>query len=509
MFIIFISAMPKTKVGASATAVKKPRVARKATPKTIKPKKKTKAILVDVIEDDPLDAELSWPEEQSDRNVSPVGARRREIKMESDLEIDQQKIFYSQLAAELKDSPDSEEKSGSEEATPHRRVGLYRRQFFKYFVFVGLIAAAVVYFSYSKLTVTVNLKGEKISNSLLLKVSQAADSATSTPDSLFFEDEGSVSDIASDPREAVSGSVKTVEVQVFQDYPATGETFLGDDITGEVRIINNYSKSQALVATTRLLTTDGKLFRIAEAVNVPAGGEVKVKVYADKPAPDMAVGPTSFTIPGLWAGLQDQIYARSDEAFVFTKKVRKHVNASDLEFAARDINERLLEAAKEQVRSSLGDDWLYQAEGAPEIIIDAKIGEQKENFSAQASGRMVAVSFDKQQVADLAQSKLNLVMPSSKELADFQGDQISYSLENYDKNSGSATIKAVFSGTMIFKNDAAIIDARQLVNLSAEQISTYLQDRPEVREFKLEFFPSFIKKAPSLSDRIKVEVNKN
>lgn len=509
--------MPKIKASTSVAAPKKSRAAKKTVPKIIRPKKQPKAILVDVIEDEPLEDISTWREELAKKasHRSPIHGKLS--KLDDDFaEIDQQKNFYSKLAAEINNPSGDHEEGGETEEAPRRRVGLYRRQVIKYVVLVAFIAMAVFYFSYSKLTVTVNLKGENLSNSLLLKVSQASqDLSSSTPPIASLEEEmsslvdGSMLNSAFDPREEISGIVKTVAVEVSQEYPATGETFLGDDITGEVRIINNYSRSQALVATTRLLTADGKLFRIAEAVNVPAGGEVKVKVYTDKPTADLAVGPTSFTIPGLWAGLQDKIYARSDEAFVFTKKVKKHVNASDLEFAARDINERLLEAAKAEVRSSLGADWLYQADGAPSVIIDAKINEQKEKFTARASGRMVAVSFDKQQVADLAQAKLNLVIPAGKELADFQSDQISYSLENYDKNTGSATVKASFSGTMIFKNDSSIIDSRQLVNLTAEQISTYLRDRPEIREYQLDFSPSFIKKAPSLADRIKIKINKN
>lgn len=507
--------MPKTTSNSSAAASKKPRASKKKAPKTIRPKKKAKTILVDVIEDEPLEDVSTWREELVKKTSPRSPAREKLSRLDEDLgEIDQQKKFYSQLAAEIKKPKESREDEPL--LAPQRRVGLYRRQVIRYVALVVLIAAAVFYFSYSKLTVTLNLKGESLNNNLLLKVSNAAEPATSTPlESVTPEETLAARTISPeleasfDPREEIPGTIKTVEVEVSEEYEASGETFLGDDIKGEVRIINNYSKSQALVATTRLLTSDGKLFRIVEAVNVPAGGEVKVAVYADKASADMAVGPTSFTIPGLWAGLQDKIYARSDAPFTFTKRVKKHVNANDLERAAKDINDRLLEAAKAKAQASLGDNWLYQVEGAPEITIDAKIGEAKDRFTARAKGRIVAVSFDKQQVADLAQAKLNLVIPAGKELADFQAEQIAYTFENYDKENGTATIKASFSGTMIHKKDSTIIDPRQLVNLTAEQIGTYLRDKPEIREYRLDFSPSFIKKAPSLADRIKIEVNKN
>lgn len=505
--------MPKNKSVAASVASKRPRAPKKTAPRTIHPKKKSRSVLIDVIEDEPISLPV-WPGDNAGNSL-PKGSAADVIL--SSEELDQQKRFYSELAAQVKTGRrgvNGKTVSRAEDS-PRRPVGLYRRLVIRFVILVLFIAAAVAYFSFSKLTIVLNLKGESLNNNLLLKVS--GESATASA-----EDSGelggslpvaaynsSATDYSVDPRETVDGTIKTVSVSVSQTYPATGETFLGDAVTGRVRIINNYTKNQSLVATTRLLTPDNKLFRIKEAVNVPAGGEVTVEVYADKPSADMAVGPVNFTIPGLWAGLQDKIYAKSDEAFVFTKKVKKHVNASDLELAAKDINTRLLEAARVEAETTLGSDWLYQSEGSPELKIDAKIGEAKDEFTASASGRIIAVSFDKQQAASLAQAKLNLIIPEGKELADFQPERIAYSLDNYDPETKSATIKAVLSGTMILKKDSSIIDPRQLVNLSADQIGAYLRDRPEIKEYELNFSPSFIRKAPSLADRIKIEINKN
>lgn len=483
--------MPKAKTTAAPAAGKKPRGIKKTAPKTIRPKKKARSVLVDVIEDDPIE-ETVWESPASESAADNDGSAREDL--------DKQKHFYEELAKNMQGDDQEVESDG--EAQPSRRVGLYRNMVWKFLLLIVLIGGAVAYFSFSQLKIALTLKGETLSNNLLLRISGSAAAATTTPAY------GS-SAIAEDPREDVSGTVKTVEVNVEATYPATGETYLGDEIAGQVRIINNYNKNQPLVATTRLLTPDNKLFRLKEAVNVPAGGEVTVAVYADKPSADMAIAPTSFTIPGLWAGLQDKIYAKSDEAFVFTKKVRKYVNASDLELAAKDINQRMIEAAKKEAEASLGTDWLYQAEGTPTITMDAKMNDQKDEFAAKAKGKIIAVSFDKPQAASLAQAKLNLVIPDGKELANFDPDRISYSLESYDAATQTATVKAVFSGTMILAQDSSIIDPRQLVNLSADQIGAYLRDRPEVKEYQLEFSPSFIKKAPGLADRIKVEIKKD
>jgi hypothetical protein len=90
--------------------------------------------------------------------------------------------------------------------------------------------------------------------------------------------------------------------------------------SGFITIYNTQSKAQTLIANTRFATTAGLIFRLHDAVTIPAGttakpGTVKVRAYADTTGDSYNVGPTSFTIPG-FAGTpqQTQVYARSSEA---------------------------------------------------------------------------------------------------------------------------------------------------------------------------------------------------
>ncbi len=490
--------MPRTKSPISAAA-KKPRVEKKAAARTIHPKKRTKSILIDVIEDEPL-MEASWPEYKEDKEekteiIEKISKREKK----EDDEIDNQKRYFSDLAEKLKNSDGSKEyslKRGG--AEKKRSVGLYRRLVIKFVILVALLAAVVFYFSFSKLTISLSLKGENISDTLLLKIADAG-LAKATSSSAFA--------VLNDPREEINGVVKEISADVAKTYPASGETYLGEAIIGQVRLINNSSKNQALVATTRLLSADNKLFRIKNAVNIPAGGEVVADIYADKPAADLAIEPTTFTIPGLWLGLQDKIFAKSDMAFSFSKQVKKYITSADLEAASKDINDALTEAAKKQAEANgASGDWLYLASGPAIVNIDAKVGDKKDEFTAKANGKIIAVSFSKQEAAKLAAAKFNLIIPDDKELSDFKSENIAYTFDNYDPMSGTATIKASFNGTMILKRDSEVIDPSQLVNLSAGQIGTYLKSQNEVRDYELKFSPSFIKKAPSLVDRIKVEV---
>jgi hypothetical protein len=461
-------------------------------------KKKVKPVIIDVIEDEPLVKEVE--------ETAPLTRFYEEEKIQPvrTEEIDQQKKFFSDLVSEIKEKKpkskkkeiNSHRKDLNEETTSgQKNIGLYRRLIWKFVILVLILVAIVAYFSFSTLTVVITPKGEILSDNLFFKVSKDGNLLNSD---------------SSDPREAISGQSREVTASVEKKYPATGEEFIGEEIIGNVKIINNYNKNQALVATTRLLSPDNKLFRIKNAVNVPAGGEVNVDIYVDKPAADLAISPTTFVIPGLWLGIQDKIFARSDQEFVFQQKIKKIIKQADIERATKDINDLLIKTAKadKELTGQAESDWLYDTSNQTTLEIDAKAGEAKDEFMVKARGKIVAVAFSKEEVAKLAAAKLNLLVPDDKELIDFKSTDIVYSLENYDSATGNATIKASFTGTMALKNDSEIINRNKLVNLTATQINDYLKDFPEIKQCELKFSPSFVKKAPSLVDRIKIKINK-
>jgi len=488
--------MPKTKTS-STTKKTEPnnKVTRTKSAAKKSPKKKAKLVSVDVINDDVLEEKDLFPELPQDDQLIIEDKEATDHLGENE-DIDQQKKFFSDLVGEMKEKKSPANRFAradqEENGRVRRNINLYRRLVWKFLVLVGLLIIVVAYFSFSKLTIIISPKGETLNEALFLKVSAEPNQEA---------------DIG-DPREAIAGEIREIESQVERTYSATGEEFQGEDIAGKVKLINNYSKVQPLVATTRLLSPDNKLYRIKNAVNVPAGGQVEVEIYTDKPTEDMAIGPTTFTIPGLWLGLQDKIYAKSDSEFVFKQKIQKYVKQSDLERARQELNELLLQTAKDDLISTLkkDQDWLYQAIEPATLEIEAKADEQKDDFIARAQGKIVAVSFSQEEAVKLATARLNLLIPDDKELIVFDPKSIVYSLENYDAASKTATIKASFTATMSLRSDSEIIDRSQLVNLTAEQISSYFKDFPEIKDYELKFSPSFIKKAPGLVDRIKVKI---
>ncbi len=461
--------MPRVKKTSETSEVKKiakkPKAKIKSVTKKTTVKKKVKPVVIDIIEDEEVESDFPELNEAETNFYSETDSTEKE---DSPAEIDQQKKFYSELVTEIKEkNPRIIGNQLSElneiEAEPLRRksVGLYRRLVWRFIAFTVVLLFVVFYFSFSKLTIMISPKGENINDNLLLKVQPAS-----------ANNENSETDF----REKVDGTIQSLNVSEEKIFPATGEEFIGEEIFGQVKIINNSAKNQALVATTRILSPDNKLFRLKDAVNVPAGGEVSVDIYADKPSEDMAISPTTFTIPGLWLGLQDKIYAKSTVDFVFRQKVKKYIKASDIEQATNDMNNLLIAKAKSS-SDSIGDNkgTLYGALDQTSFAIDSKAGETKDEFTIKAQGSIVIVTFSKDQAAKLAAAKLALLVPDDKELVDYKAADIIYSFDNYDVKTGIATIKASFNGTMVLKSNTDIIDKKQLVNLNRQQLFTNRQ----------------------------------
>lgn len=105
-----------------------------------------------------------------------------------------------------------------------------------------------------------------------------------------------------------------------KSVPSSGTKAVNSSASGSITIYNTQSKPQKLITNTRFATTAGLIFRIHEAVTIPAGtaakpGSATAKVYADQSGDSYNVGPTSFTVPGFAGTPQaSTVYARSSTA---------------------------------------------------------------------------------------------------------------------------------------------------------------------------------------------------
>ncbi len=367
-----------------------------------------------------------------------------------------------------------------------RSIGLYRKIAIFFLIATALLLAFVFYFLFASVTISIIPDQERINNNMILDIYDS-----DINDSIDGD--------------KIAGVVKKNTMDFEATYTTTGEDVIGEQVSGEVVIYNYYTKNQPLVATTRLMSPDGRIYRIRETVNVPVDGEVRVEVYADEASINMEIGPTKFVIPGLWAGIQDKIYAESFEKIEYSQRVDKFVTQNDIDNAIRDLKQKLVQKAKLEINKKYEDysQVIYSIDDNTVITqIDAERGDKVDEFEATITANIVAVAFDGQGAASLAEKKFVSTLPDGKELIEFSNNNIIYSLDSFDYNKGLASINATFEGRISMDANSDIIEKEKILGLNKEELDAYLMTIEGISGYNIEFFPSFIKRVPDIPDKI-------
>ena len=406
--------------------------------------------------------------ELQEKTQHEIGYEVKKIKGEED-EVDQNYLYNDHLG---------------------RSVSLYRKIAYFFVLLVVVLLGFIFFFSVVKTTIILIPDQERIQNNIVFDV--------------FDKDKTGIDD------KAVKGLVRKIDLEDTKSYPATGKNVVGQEAVGKVTIYNNYTKNQPLVATTRLLSANNKLFRIKETVNVPANGSIEADVYADDPSPEMAISPSRFTIPGLWAGIQDKIYAESKEAIVYQTKATNRITKEDVDNGIRDLKQQLVAKAESDFAANSGQysKIIYNVdENSVVNSTDGKVDEEKDNFNVTVKASVVVVAFDDKQAIELAKQKLDNSVSDNKELLSFD-EKIDYSLTSFNVMQGTASINATFEGKVTLKENSQIIDKNKIVGLKKDQLNVYLGSLPGIAGYEVKFYPSFIQKVPTLVDRIDVQIKK-
>lgn len=297
---------------------------------------------------------------------------------------------------------------------------------------------------------------------------------------------------------------------------------------GTVRIINKYSKSQTLVKTTRLLTSDKKLYRIDKTIVVPAGGEVSVGAYADQNGSVYAIGPTKFTIPGLFVDLQKYIYAVSDVAFVpvtatapspkpttkpepskpTTSKTGTTVTADMIAQAQKQVMDVILTQAKQSLAAEVKDPKFSQVLYTVKVLekkTNATVGQSTDQFLASAKLDVTAVYYSKEDMAALITSKLKDRIPDGRELTPFNSDMIEYSLELTDAKAETASVHAASElGYHLTASSPSL--QKSLIAGKSKDDAIALLKVEGVDDVEIVLHPGWMSKLPTLKDHINLKI---
>jgi len=365
-------------------------------------------------------------------------------------------------------------------------VKLYRRIAFSFIILTLLLLGLVAYLSFVKAHIKIYPAEEKISTNFKVDIVKVASAQNQI--------EGKI--------------VEQIFEKTKEFTPAAEGSEVPAKAGGEVRIINKWNKDQPLVASTRLLAPDGKLYRIDNTVTVPAGGEVRVMAHADEEGEEYEIGPTRFTIPGLWSGLQDQIYAQSDSPMTGGSVILKIVSEADLTKAEKELAEEILEQAKAEIGRQNSDPRFGAAAYSHEVIekiSDTMPGEEADSFSIKIKIKAVAVFYNQNQMTEIMSAKLEEALDADHLVGKISSES-TFAVGEYEIESGLASIDVFARAEAILKDSAKVLDKRKITGLSVEEAKLYLINSPAIEDVEISTRPFWINRIPNLEDHIEYEI---
>ncbi len=414
------------------------------------------------------------------------------------------------------------------------RPSVYRRIAYTFIALTVIIVLAVLWLTSVKAEVTVKVKRDKVRLDGVVEV--AKDPKTGQIPGRVVQgvydkvQEFSVLGTAGEPADpSKEPSTPFLPAPTPAPEPVVNEDVIAK---GTVRIVNKYSKSQTLVKTTRLLTSDNKLYHIDAQVVIPPGGQVSVGVYADKPGSQYVLSaPAKFTIPGLFVDVQQYIYAESDAAFravpqgsteaaqipsaptpiaTDTKpKAGKPVIQADLDRAEKSLTDSVLSQAMKALAAEIGNTSNLEVVYVVKVI-DKKFmvrpGDIAENFLASVKLDVTAVYYGKEDMQNLVRSRLRERVPTGREFLPFDSGAITYSLESSDKNTEVASIRVSADAAYRLSPASPLLQKSVIAGKSKSEAESLLRSIDGVESAEVKIQPGWIDSVPSLKDRIDLKV---
>ncbi|MBI3963776.1 MAG: baseplate J/gp47 family protein [Candidatus Kerfeldbacteria bacterium] len=297
-------------------------------------------------------------------------------------------------------------------------------------------------------------------------------------------------------------------------YPATGTTRTVDGrAEGIVTITNTYSRNQPLVETTRLLSPNGIQVRTTESVVVPAGGSVTVRVIADEPGAAGNLPPTRFSIPGLWSGFVDVIYAENAEPLTGGVRTVHVVTAEELD-AARTQTEDAL--TQELLPSFTADATLPVGTTVIPALTTTEVRSatttpdaadaEAESIAVQMEIAATAVAVDEQALDQEIRSYLASTLARYERLADPDGSITTVELLTSDEVAGSATIRVTLAAAGVPETTHPLLDRSRFLNKDADDIAGLFADQEDFELVSVQFVPFRVPGVPTFTSQIRIRI---
>ncbi|MFH1946538.1 MAG: hypothetical protein ABIJ23_00040 [Candidatus Magasanikbacteria bacterium] len=276
--------------------------------------------------------------------------------------------------------------------------------------------------------------------------------------------------------------------------------------TGVVTLHNERNYAQPLVATTRLLSSDGVLFRLKDRVTVAGNSTIEAEVYADEEGKGGEIGPTSFTIPGLSEEVQKYIYATSDEDMVGGVRTYGIVTEEDLKKASDELVMEMGKVGKKELAGLNTDLNGVFAVVSYDIKTDVEMDTEVEEFEVEGTATIVGVFYDEVGIVEQAKKDLEKRIVSDAEKLTTSDIEPTVTLGDYDLEEKKAVLNVFYTGLVELDPESTQLQKVVFFGKNKDEVRRYLLSLDHVQGVEIKFSPAWMRTVPHVAEHVSVVV---
>jgi hypothetical protein len=367
-----------------------------------------------------------------------------------------------------------------------RSLRVYQKIALLFVVFSVILLLGVLYLSVSQAVIRIVPIAETLTSTISVEV-------TPTPNTL----------------NQAAGTVVQENFSKAKQFivPEEGGTPVEANASGVVSMINETGSPIDLVVRTRLLSQDDVLFRLTEAVRVPANGQVDASVEADIAGEDGDILPARFTIPGLPADTQNLIFAVSTEAMAGGLQYLTTISQADLDEAEQSLTDEIMEESKDILRSRV-DSTRLTGESYDVVVteksVDTPVGTETGIFTISLSIELTGVFFDEEILRQFAEEDLRKQLMEGYELVSVNMDGFNTVVQSVDTGTGKARLETYLDGTSVIAVTSQSLDLDDFIGRAPQEVVESLEAEDTISEVQISFTPFWLKRIPTLKDHIRI-----
>ena len=303
----------------------------------------------------------------------------------------------------------------------------------------------------------------------------------------------------------IPGFVTSTMIEQEKVFSPEGTKTEDAPAVGIVTLANDSDQPQSLIATTRVLSKTGVLFRLKDAVTVPAKGSVKASVYADVKGASGNINPTTFTIPGLREDKQKVVYAKSDAPMSGGVRTFGVVGQEDIVKAQKVLLEEVKTKGSETL-STVAPEKMTGIFDVIQYTFDEvkEVGQEVDSFTLHIHATIVGVWYDTAKAGAFATDMLNKRVVDNSEILSSSEPAPSISLESYDLGTGTAKLTISHRGLVNIDENSKELEKTMFFGKTEDEVKRYVMSLKHVEGVEMSFKPLWNRSVPHVANNVEI-----